>query len=138
MSDFLVNNRIEKDFFGWAKLKPRIHYFRNENEIYFKTREIWWASLGINIGYEQDGKHDKYERPVLILRKFGGGALWVLPLTSKNKLDRFYYNFRSGRDTYSIILSQLRLISSKRLSRKIMTMPEQEFWEVIRSIKNLL
>jgi mRNA interferase MazF len=138
MGDDLRDQKDTKDFAGWAGLKPKIHYSKDENRIYFKTREIWWASLGVNIGYEQDGKHDKYERPVLIVRKFGAGALWILPLTSKNKIDRFYYRFREGIHIYSIILSQLRLISSKRLSRKIRTLPENEFQEVVRNIKNLL
>ncbi|HBA37008.1 TPA: hypothetical protein DCZ15_04005 [Candidatus Falkowbacteria bacterium] len=138
MEDFLIDYQKEKDFANWAKLKPQIHFLNNRNNVYFKTREIWWASLGVNIGYEQNGKHDKYERPVLILRKFGEGSLWVLPLTSRNKIDRFYYHFQDGIRIYSIILSQLRLISSKRLSRKIRTLPKKDFREVIRNIKSLL
>lgn len=138
MGDFLISQKDVKDFSGWAELKPKIHYFTADERVYFKIREIWWASLGINIGFEQDGKHDKYERPVLVLRKFGPGALWVLPLTSKNKVDRFYYRFSSSHRIYSIILSQLRLISSKRLSRKIRTLSWREFKEVVQAIKDLL
>jgi len=125
---------LEK-FVQWTKIKIRIHM--EEKRVYFCEREIWWASLGVNIGYEQDGKNDVFERPVLILRNFGGNTLWAVPLTSKNKTGKFYYQFTYKSKKYSIILSQLRLISSKRLLRKIRTFPDDEFNEVRKKIKDL-
>ena len=56
---------ILKSFIEWTKLKIKIH-FRKEN-VYFKEREIWWASLGMNIGYEENGKNETFERPTLVL-----------------------------------------------------------------------
>jgi len=56
-------------FIAWSKLKVRLH-IKPDNGVYFREREIWWASLGANIGYEQDGKHENFERPVLVLKKF--------------------------------------------------------------------
>jgi len=43
-------NKLTK-FFEWTKLKIRIHI--SNRIIYFKEREIWWSSLGLNIGYEE-------------------------------------------------------------------------------------
>lgn len=41
----------------------------SEGEILFYEREIWWCSLGVNIGFEQDGTNDLFERPVLVIKK---------------------------------------------------------------------
>ena len=56
-------------FIEWAKLKIRIHV-SEEEPVYFKEKDIWWASLGANIGHEQDGKNESFERPILVLKKF--------------------------------------------------------------------
>ncbi|MBU2544915.1 type II toxin-antitoxin system PemK/MazF family toxin [Patescibacteria group bacterium] len=131
MEDYLIK------FIEWTKLKIRIH-IKPEDKIYFHEREVWWASLGANIGFEQDGKNIKFERPILILRKFGGEMLWALPMTTKEKTGRFYYQFEHKGQKYSVILSQLRLISSKRLLRKIRTFPEDDFKKVRNRIRRLL
>ena len=60
-------NKYFKKFSDWTKLKIRIHSRRKK--VYFKEREIWWVSLGVNIGHEQDGKNIRFERPVLILKR---------------------------------------------------------------------
>jgi len=94
--------------------------------------------LGANIGFEQDGKHQSYERPVIILRKFNKDVLWILPFTSKEKLGRYYFATEYVGEKSFIILSQLRIISSKRLIRKIRTIPKNEFLILREKIKNLL
>ncbi|PIT87804.1 MAG: hypothetical protein COU31_01085 [Candidatus Magasanikbacteria bacterium CG10_big_fil_rev_8_21_14_0_10_40_10] len=132
-----MQNKAE-NFINWTKLKIRIHFNKSNKQPYFKEREIWWASLGVNIGYEQDGKNNNFERPVLILKKFGPEILWVVPLTSKTKSHFLYYQFNYNHKNYSVILSQIRTISRKRLLRKIRTFPEKDFNQIKRKIENLL
>lgn len=122
----------------WTKLKIRIIVAQPKLDFYFHEREIWWASLGINIGFEQNGKNELYERPVLILRKFNKNMFWALPLTSKNRQGSYYFTSEYSQRRYTIILSQLRLMSSKRLLRKIRTLPMDEFINVKNAIKSLL
>ena len=129
-------NKYLKKFFDWTELKIKIYSRRKI--FYFKEREIWWTSLGVNIGHEQDGKNKRFERPVLILKVFNREVLWVLPLTSKGKTGKYYYKFEYNNQEYSVVLSQLRLISSKRLLRKIRTFEKDKFKEVRSLIKNLL
>jgi len=124
-------------FIEWTKLKIRIHS-APEKERFFYEREIWWASLGANIGFEQDGKNSKFERPVLIVKKFGKETLWILPLTTKCKTGRYYYQFEYKGKRQSMILSQLRLISSKRLLRKIRTLPADDFEKIRDKLKSFL
>jgi len=125
-----------EDFVRWTKLKIRVHL--SEPKIYFKEREIWWACLVSNIGFEQDGKHETFERPVLILKIFNLDILWVLPLTSKDRVGKYYFQIEHGDKKYSVILSQLRLVSSKRLLRKIRKISPEEFIKIKSKIKNLI
>ncbi len=129
--------KITINFDQWTKLKFELHS-KQEIIFYFREREIWWASLGVNIGFEQDGKNDNFERPVLVIKKFNKDMLWCLPLTSKNKVGKYYYQFEYRNRKYSVILSQIRTISSKRLLRKIRTFPKNDFEVVLNKVKNFL
>lgn len=129
---------MNKNFAQWHAQKSQIDASELSNNLYFYEREIWWCSLGLNIGYEQDGKHGDFARPVLILRKFNRDILWILPLTGQYKSGIYYYPTTYKTKTSSIILSQLRLISSKRLLRKIRTLPKGEFEEVKNRVGGLI
>lgn len=43
-----------KDFKGWDVIKQEVN--NTAHVPTFKEREIWWCKIGINIGYEADGK----------------------------------------------------------------------------------
>lgn len=137
MGDFLINKDKENDFKQWAKLKMKIHFFRDETKLYFNIREIWWASLGVNIGQEQNGKNDKYERPVLILRKFNQRIILVISLSSRLKQGRYYYHFFFNGRPNVAILSQVRLLSVKRLIRKAGSLDNKNFRNILSKLKTL-
>lgn len=133
---------MRKDFKAWHGKKAII------NEIpvrpFFHEREIWFCYLGANVGFEQDGNGVEFQRPVLILRKFNNEIFWGIPLTKINKeikkrAERYYYQF-SFIDTIqsTAILSQLRLIDARRLSRIIGTMEDIQFKELTEKLKALL
>lgn len=96
------------------------------------------VSIGVNIGYEQDGKNEKFERPVLILKVFNRDIFWALPITTKEKTGKYYYRFVYNGNNYSVILSQIRLISSKRLLRKIRVLSDVDFQKVRKLMKDLI
>jgi mRNA interferase MazF len=108
---------MEKDFFGWAKIKQGVH--ERKRAPYYGVGQIWWCSLGANVGTEQDGKGANFTRPVVVLTKFNEHSALVLPLTGRERHGRFYCYLGevNGRPS-SAILSQLRLIDSKRLIEK--------------------
>ena len=126
-----------KNFLDWTKLKLRIHFDKNIG-VFFQEREIWWASLGMNVGYEQNGKHETFERPILVLKKFNLNLMWIIPLTSVEKIGKYYYQTKHNDKISFFILSQLRLVSAKRLRRKIRTLPWTEFRILRKKIKDLL
>lgn len=123
-------------FVEWAKLKIRLDL--KDKGIMFGEREIWWASLGMNIGFEQNGKNETFERPILILKKFNLDLFWMLPLTSKEKIGKYYFFVEYKGEKSYVILSQIRLISNKRLLRKIRMLPKKEFDEIKKKIKKFL
>lgn len=129
-----MTKEILEKFINWAKLKFHIH-MGSDIAFYFREREIWWANLGANVGYEEEGKNENFERPILILKKFNRFMLWAIPLTSKNKTGKYYYQFEYKGEKFSAILSQLRVISSKRLSRKVWTLSEKDFNAIKTAIK---
>jgi len=57
-----------KDYKKWHTKKSLIET-RNDR-LYFHEREIWWCSLGHNVGFEQDGKGVDFARPILVFKKF--------------------------------------------------------------------
>jgi len=129
---------MKKDFQKWYIRKEELHERGINKKIYFHEREIWWCCLGLNIGFEQDGKNNQFERPVLILKKFNRDIFWALSLTSRNKEGKYYYQFEYRERKYSVILSQLKLMSNKRLLRKIRTFPRDDFNEVRKLVKDLI
>ena len=107
----------EKAYVDWHKLKATIH--KEKQRPHFHEREIWFCSLGANVGYEQDGRGDNYLRPVVILRKFNNEVCIVVPLTKNQKMGIHYFNFMYHEAIISTaILSQVRLVDAKRLDYK--------------------
>ena len=106
-----------KNYNDWHKRKTDIE--NHSNEKLFRERDVWWCSLGQNIGFEQDGKNKKFERPVLVLKKFNKAIYLGVPLTTKKKENKFHFKIAiTNKDSFAI-LSQIRLLSSKRLIRRI-------------------
>jgi mRNA interferase MazF len=90
--------------------------------------------MGVNVGYEQDGKGDNFARPVIIFRKFNNEVCWVIPLSAKIKSGKFYLPIDLDDNVPRVaILSQLRLIDAKRLYQKIGVLREDEI-EKLRSV----
>ena len=127
---------MEKNFRRWHFLKEQLN--KREKVIYFREREIWWCSLGLNVGFEEDGKNYRFERPVLILKKFSKDLFLALPTTTKNKENKYYYKFKNGNRECSVILSQMRATSSKRLLRRIRKISPDDFENIKDLIKEFL
>lgn len=123
---------MEKEFDKWNEIKKTVHVKPDNFGVH--EREIWWLSLGVNVGVEIDGKHKSFERPVLVLRKFNRQMVWVLPTTSRGKDARFYEKFLFGGREYFVVLTQPRTVSTKRFLRKIGMMSKSDF----ERIKQLL
>ncbi|KUK77263.1 MAG: Uncharacterized protein XD93_0441 [candidate division WS6 bacterium 34_10] len=126
-----------KRFDEWNELKKNLQKYSMPP--YFKPREIWWCHLGSNIGFEQDGKGADFARPVLVLNSYNRNIFLAVPLSSKIKPDNFYYKkIKYSNNRYSVIISQIRLLDSKRLIRKITTLDKKQFEEVRNCVKAII
>ncbi len=129
---------MQKDFDSWNKIKKGVNEQILPKEFFFREREIWWCSLGVNIGIETDGKSDLFERPVLILKVFNSEMIWVMPITSVVKTAAFRYSFIFNNIKQSVVITQLRTISAKRLRRKIGTISELDFDNILRKLREII
>lgn len=128
---------MKKDFQKWHGQKSDIH--ENKIRLHFHERDVWFTSMGANIGFEQDGKGEEFLRPAVILKKFNNETLWGITLTSKKKTGKYYFTFEHDKDRMSTAnLSQLRLIDSKRLKYQIGSISEKDFKELKKRIINLV
>lgn len=124
---------MQKDFDDWNKEKKQLEV-KGYESLPFHEREIWWCSIGINLGDEQDGKNDLFERPVLIVKKFSRRLAWVLPMSTKPKEGIYYHQLNYDNRTFVVILSQLRLVSTKRFRRFIRKISSEHFVEIRQKI----
>ncbi len=122
-----------KDFDSWNILKKDID---NRKVIYVSEREIWFCSMGINVGSEQDGKHELFERPVLVIKKVTNNTFIGVPLTSNKKKGSWYVEIQSTDS--SAIISQVRLFDTRRLARKITVISVEEFNKIRNALKDFL
>lgn len=128
---------MEKDFDGWNKQKREIEY--GVRPPFFKEREIWWTCLGLNIGFEQDGKNVGFKRPVLILKKFNQYIVLGVPLTTLKKEDRYHVECVCNEDDVfrMAIISQIRLLDAKRFADKIGMVNDKSFLAVKTAIGSM-
>lgn len=129
---------MEKDYDKWNKEKKLINGKLPNRDLFFHTREIWWCSAGLNIGVEVDGKNDNFERPILIVKKFNAEMIWALPLTRKERLSPYYFKLKNEIIESSLILSQLKTISTKRLLPKVGSISESEYMQIVSKLMDML
>lgn len=131
-----MDDRNKKEFAIWNEKKKKIHL--DERSIYFRKREIWWCSLGVNIGYEQDGKNENFERPVLVLRKINRHLALVIPLSSKRKNHPYYFEYLQNGKIFSAIIFQIRVVSTKRFLRRLGLVKEEDFDSIIDAVNKFI
>lgn len=134
------NKREEyiKDFDRWNEKKKGADEKDLGRNLFIHEREVWWCSLGVNIGVEIDGKNNDFERPVLLVKKFNGLMFWGVPLTSKAKENPYIVKVEHQKGVSYANISQLRLLSTKRVLRKVGVISEESFAKVVSCLKSCL
>jgi mRNA interferase MazF len=109
---------MKKDFDGWYETKKRTDSRRGAP--FYHEREVWWCTLGVNVGSEENGAGEEYRRPALILKGLSIETCLIVPLTTSAKDHplRVAVGLIGGKQARAI-LSQMRVIDTKRLVRKI-------------------
>jgi mRNA-degrading endonuclease toxin of MazEF toxin-antitoxin module len=126
-----------QEFDKWNEVKKTVQ--QKQKVATFKERGIYWASVGKNIGYEQNGKGGEYLRPILVFRKFSKNSFLGIPLTTNQKDDKFHFIFKfRDEKTSSASLSQIRLFDAKRLERNIGKISIEDFVKLEEKLKKIM
>ena len=115
-----------KRFLEWINLKEKLHS-KIISAPYVNEGEMWWASMGENIGFEINGKSKSFTRPVVIYKKLTHNFYFVIPTTTQNRTGSWYVNFVQQGVKEAACLHQVRTIDYKRLFSKIGEVDEEDF-----------
>jgi len=112
----------------WCRLK--VGLFNKESKVIFKQGDIWWCSLGMNLGEEMFGKGERFTRPVLVFRKFTTNSFLGLPLTKQEKQGSWYVEITVHGEKNWIMLNQARVLDKKRLTNRVAALDANDFRKV--------
>ena len=120
----------------WNSLKKKISVV--SKDVQFKEGEVWWCSVGYNVGTESFGKGIDFARPVLIIKKLSHNACICIPLTTKVKNGTWFVKISTFKIERYAMLHQIRMLHSKRFQRMIFSVDAACFLEVKEKLKILL
>lgn len=126
-----------KQFDAW-NIRKKATDIAQARPPYFKERDIWWLSVGVNIGFEEDGKHANFVRPVLIVKKFSKDLFIGLPMSKKLKQNKYYFEITMQGERVAVLMSQLRVFSSKRIANKLGELDETDFVRVVEYLRGVI
>ena len=131
---------MEENFDKWNQVKKNVQ--EDEKTRLFKQRDIFFITMGQNIGFEQNGKGENFVRPIVILKKITNQMFIGIPLSSQIKDGDWFFKFEFNiKDKISLniaILPQIRMFSSKRLLNKIGVMKIEDFEKMKDKIKKFI
>ena len=127
---------MEKRFPEWMDIKKDLHR-ETMPPPHVNEGEIWWTSIGENIGFEINGKNTFFTRPVLIFKKLSSSLFFIIPLTTKIKNGTWFvmYQFQSYQVT--ACLHQARTIDYRRLSSRLGRLDKPNFEKIKLRFRDL-
>lgn len=125
-----------KEFDPWNNLKKELN--SHQNFPFVNDGDIWFCSVGVNVGQEQDGKHGYFERPVLVVRRWSRESFLAVPLTSKRKIGNYYFELTIGGRISWALLTQMRIFDCRRLQRLVGKIPHSELRNLREQIRKLI
>lgn len=125
-----------KKFLEWIGLKERLHS-TDHKAPFVSERDMWWVSLGENIGSEMNGKSNRFSRPALILKKLAHGFYLIAPTTTQEKKGTWYVHIQLGEQDEYVCLNQIRVVDYRRLHSKLGQIDTNAFKKVKEGFKKL-
>ena len=127
---------MEKDFDSWNIQKKNF----DKKQIYptVNQREIWWCSVGINVGNEENGKGEFFRRPILVIRKFDKHTCLGVPLTTKVKDTWYYHKITLHGQEQSVIITQIKLLDTRRFTSMLGKVSKNQFDIIRDKIKDII
>jgi len=125
-----------KQFDSWIQKKISIDCSTHRPP-YVSEGDIWWASVGENVGSEVNGKSELFSRPVIVYRKLAHGFYFVIPTSTKDKKGSWYVPYQQ-RDVANVAcLHQSRAIDHRRILSKLGTLDDADFLRIKKGFMDL-
>ncbi len=131
-----MNKEGKRNFKAWMPIKERLHYSGKRPTI--TEGEVWWASVGENVGSEICGKGDGCMRPVIVFKKLNANSFLAVPLTSKMHEGSWYAHFELNNKRQNAVVSQIECMSVLRLHRKLGELTNGDFQIVKTAFSKLV
>lgn len=119
------------ELLDWCRLKFLLR--NKEAKSIFHEGEVWWCSIGLNIGEEVYGKGVHFARPILVFKKLTKNSFLGLPLTGSEKKGSWYVAIELPGHRSFAMLNQARIIDKKRLRGRIRLIQTSTFLSIKRS-----
>ena len=131
-----------KEYDKWHEVKKLTN--THNIKLGIKQREIFWAKIGQNVGFEQDGKGEHFSRPVIVIRQITKDLFVGIPTSTKLRDGNDYFHtFRyfdkdNNELEVSALILQLKVFTIKRLMNKIGMINKNDFNMIVNKSKKLI
>lgn len=130
---------MEKNFDHWNGKKKKLDNISDAiKRPLFNEREIWYCSIGVNIGKEMYGKGENHARPVLIIRKFDNHTFLGVPLTTTLRESQYYVALKCDNKDGMVALRELKTYDARRLCEKIEQIGKNKFDAIKQAICDII
>ena len=126
----------EKNFDEWNRLKQRLD--ATDRVAFIHEGDVWFCSIGKNVGQEQDGKHALYEWPILIVRTFTKNYFLGVPLSSKTRIGPYSMPITYHGQSSVGLLFHMRAFDCKRLQRRLGRISDDALKDLKQKLMGLL
>ena len=127
----------ESGFDQWNTVKKELH--ASSKVLKSRAGDIFFVSVGQNIGREQYGKGDLFLRPVLVYKKLSHTTFVGIPLTSSSKEGSYYYTFQyKPNRTSTAMFNQLRVFDMRRAKYYSGKIKRKDFRNIQKKIKKFV
>lgn len=126
-----------KHFIDWIITKIIIDK-KQRRDIVINEYQVFWCSLGENVGDEENGKGETFRRPVIIFKKFNNNIFWGIPLSTKIKNNKYYIKILLKDEYVSALVSQLRILDTRRLDEYIGYISRVDFYKIQNRIIDII
>ncbi len=137
-----MNEDKTRAFDEWNTIKKVTH--KKGFKFGIKSREIFWAKIGMNVGDEEYGKGREFVRPVIVIRQLTKDLFVGVPTTtSKKENNDYFHNIcyidKTNKEiNSSAMILQQKVFSKKRLLNKIGTIDKEDFTKIVTKLKRLI
>ena len=125
-----------QDMDAWNTLKKQLTVCTSTK--LFREQEIWWCSIGLNVGYEVYGKGLAFTRPVLIFKKRSRHTFLGIPMTTKLKERGDYHRIEFKGKPSALMFGEIRNLDARRLMDRMGKLSDPKFATIENAVLKYL